>query len=41
MMQLEMLAFKFQTTKTCEVDKAQNGFEAFENVMSKFNSNPR
>ena len=37
-MQLEMLAFKFE--KTCQVDRAQNGFEAFERVMVKFNEEP-
>ena len=32
-----MLAYKFENTKKCEVDKALNGFEAFQRVMVKFN----
>ena len=40
MMQLEMLAYKFQSTTKCKVDKAQNGFDAFEQVISKFNAEP-
>ena len=38
MMQLEILEFKFENTKKCVVDIAENGFEAFENVIKKFNA---
>ena len=39
-MQLEVLTYKFENTNKCEVDKALNGYEAFQNVMVKFNENP-
>ena len=41
MMQLQMLAFKFENTTQCKVDQAQNGFEAYEYVYNKFNSDPQ
>ena len=31
-------AFKFENTKKCCVEKAVNGFEAYEMVMKKFNA---
>ena len=40
-MQLEVLSYKFENTLKCEVDKAENGFEVFENVISKFNADPQ
>lgn len=40
-MQLEVLSYKFESTLKCEVDKAENGFEVFENVISKFNADPQ
>ena len=40
MMQLDMLVYKFESTHKCKVDKAQNGFEALESVLAKFNSEP-
>ena len=36
-----MLAFKFKNTNICQIDKAQNGFEAFEKVVLKFNEVPQ
>ena len=41
MMQLEMLQYKFQATQKCKVDRAMNGFEAFDLVNSKFNAEPQ
>ena len=38
MIQLEVLAFKFEKSKKCCVEKAVNGFEAYEMVMKKFNA---
>ena len=31
----------FESTRKCKVDKALNGFEAFQSVMVKFNDNPQ
>ena len=41
MMQLAIMTHMFENTQKCEVDQAQNGFEAFENVAAKFNSDPQ
>ena len=37
---LEMISFKFDQTKKCKIDQAQNGFEAFDYVIKKFNAEP-
>ena len=36
-----MLKFKFENTQKCDVEGFVNGFEAFESVMVKFNSDPQ
>ena len=37
-MQLEAISFLFEQTNKCQVDKAVNGFEAFEMINYKFNA---
>ena len=40
-MQLEVISYKFEITGQCNVEKAVNGFEAFDMVMKKFNAQPQ
>ena len=37
-MQLEVISLKLEHTEKCVVDRAVNGFEAFEMVNNKFNA---
>ena len=39
--QLDIMSFQFENSLKCDVDKAQNGFEAYEFVNKKFNSDPQ
>ena len=38
---LEIMALLFESTSKCQVDQAQNGFEAFEYINKKFNNQPQ
>ena len=35
------MAYLFESSLKCKVDQAQNGFEAFEFVVKKFNAEPQ